>query len=475
MELSTYEARFADAVERSFRDDAIRTAVLIDDQFPDYLSMRDAAEGEFTEIERARNIYAFMQGKGLICDVHNWRAPSNADLHLLDKARKSDLILLDYQLGAAGVKAALKILRHLAVSTHFNLVVLYTAEASPKTALTVATAMRGVKPAAGALVPSAELLENAEEVLADERFSTIDAAGLRAYLTDGKTPWVANLGQALNDAQIPPQNVKPLADHVARQWIAELMDDYELATDAELPVGCAIDADQPMWVHCGSCFVAIVPKLPASSTDDEGKYVWGRLGAALREWRPNIYRLILSEIQNALELEAVAHHENWLSDELALGLGLYLLESEEAARGTVSPSDVEGGAKPYRPLRRHHSAPSRYARAYFLNGDRPFGCKIVERSRPSACRRERPPHSRTRIGTCTSGSEGRLAQEGSAFGKRLHGFRRVSRWAHYNRYRALWSRRQLLALCISVLRSCSTRGGADPCSTNAPREDRHTA
>lgn len=345
MELSTYEARFADAVERSFRDDAIRTAVLIDDQFPDYLNMRDAAEGEFTEIERARNIYAFMQGKGLICDVHNWRPPSDADLHLLDKARKSDLILLDYQLGAAGVKAALKILRHLAVSTHFNLVVLYTAEASPKTALTVATAMRGVKPAASALVPSAELLENAEEVLADERFSTIDAAGLRAYLTDGKTPWVANLGQALNNAQIPPQNVKPLADHIARQWIAELVDDYELATDAELPVGCAIDADQPMWVHCGSCFVAIVPKLPASSTDDEGEYVWGRLGAALREWRPNIYRLILSEIQNALELEAVAHHENWLSDELALGLGLYLLESEEAARGTVSPSDVEGAAQ----------------------------------------------------------------------------------------------------------------------------------
>lgn len=345
MELDTYEARFAEAVERSFRDDAIRTAVLIDDQFPDYLSIRDAAEGEFTEIERARNIYAFMQGKGLICDIHSWRAPSDADLHLLDKARKSDLILLDYQLGAAGVKAALKILRHLAISTHFNLVVLYTAEASPATALTVATAMRGVKPAADTLVPSADVLEKAEEVLADERFSTIDAAGLRAYLTDGKTPWAGDLGQALKDAQIPPQNVKPLADHIARQWIAELVDDYELDTDTELPVGCAIDADQPMWVHCGSCFVAIVPKLPASSKDDEGEYVWGRLGTALREWRPNIYRLILSDIQNALELEAVAHHENWLSDELALGLGLYLLENEDAARGKVSPSDIEGAAQ----------------------------------------------------------------------------------------------------------------------------------
>lgn len=345
MELNIYEARFAEAVERSFRDDAIRTAVLIDDQFPDYLSIGDTAEGEFTETERARNIYAFMHGKGLICDVHNWRAPSDADLHLLDKARKSDLILLDYQLGAGGTKAALKILRHLAISTHFNLVVLYTAEASPTTALTVATAMRGVKPAVDALVPAAEMLENAEEILADERFKTIDADGLRAYLTDGKTPWAADLRQALNCAQIPPQNLKPLADHVARRWIAALVDDYELETDTELPVGCAIDAAQPMWIHCGSCFVAIVPKLPASSKDDEGEYVWSRLGAALRAWRPNIYRLILSEIQNALELEAVAHHENWLNDELALGLGLYLLESEEAARGKFSQADVEGSAQ----------------------------------------------------------------------------------------------------------------------------------
>ncbi|MCE4542287.1 hypothetical protein [Caballeronia sp. PC1] len=71
----------------------------------------------------------------------------------------------------------------------------------------------------------------------------------------------------------------------------------------------------------------------------------GRLGSALRAWKPNIYRLILSEIQNALELEAVAHHENWLDDDLSLGLGLYLLESDEAASGVLSPSDIEGSAQ----------------------------------------------------------------------------------------------------------------------------------
>lgn len=345
MELDAYEAQFADAVERSFRDDAIRTAVLIDDQFPDFLNLRNATDDEYSEIARAENIYKFMHDRGLICDIHNWRTPQDSDLHLLDKARKSDLILLDYQLGAAGSKTALKILRHLAVSPHFNLVVLYTAAASPTVTLRVASAMRGNKPALEQLTPSPEVLEQAEDVLADERFAQVDAAGLQEFLTKGSMPWMANLSQAMKEGQIPLANVKPLADFVAQRWIKMLADDYVLDGDNELSVECAINAAQPMWVHCGSCFVAVVQKLPASSEENEGEYVWSKLGAGLRAWRPNIYRLILSEIQNALELEAVAHHENWLNEELALGLGLYLLESDDVAKGMVTAADVEGSAQ----------------------------------------------------------------------------------------------------------------------------------
>jgi hypothetical protein len=78
--------------------------------------------------------------------------------------------------------------------------------------------------------------------------------------------------------------------------------------------------------------------------EDEGGFVWSRLGLALRAWRPNIYRLILSEIQNALELEAIVDHEAWLDDKLCLGLGLYLLESEELARGEGGAFEAEGAA-----------------------------------------------------------------------------------------------------------------------------------
>ena len=341
MQPEAFEAKFADAVERTFRDDAIRTAVLIDDQFPDYLGMRDATDEEFKEIDRAKNIYAFMHRKGLICDIQNWRRPGDADMDLLDKIRKSDLILLDYELGA-GPKTALEMLRHLAVSPHFKLVVLYTAEAWVRVALAAAVAMRGLALAAPTLTPTPQLLEAAEDLLG--QFREIDATGLSEYLTSGDIPWAADLREAMQKAQIEPKYLKPLADHIARRWTASLFDQFTPA-GPELSLHCAVEDPARMWIQCGNCFVAIVAKIPAAVAENEGDYVWRQLGEALRAWRPNLYRLILSEIQNALELEAVVDHEAWLNDDLCLGLGLYLLESEAAAEGRVPPSDVEGSTQ----------------------------------------------------------------------------------------------------------------------------------
>jgi hypothetical protein len=344
MEVAQFDADYADAVERSFRDDAIRTAVLIDDQFPSYAQMRQAAAPEFKEIDRAERLYGFLHRRGLICDVENWRKPDDADMDLIDKIRKSDLVVLDYQLGTAGPKTALKILRHLAVSPHFNLVVLYTNDPLSRVALSAAAAMRGLAPPSKQHTPASAVLDDAEEVLARQEFSEIDAEALAAYLTKGETPWQADLRGALQGANIPLKNLRALADHVARTWITDLFSGYQPEAAPTLPLSCSLADENAMWLHSGSCFVAIVGKLPAGTGQDEGDFLWRRLGAALRAWRPNFYRLVLSEIQNALELEAVADHEAWLDDDLCLGLGLYLLESEKAASGELPSIAAEGAA-----------------------------------------------------------------------------------------------------------------------------------
>jgi hypothetical protein len=346
MEAAQFDAKFADAVVRSFRDDAIRTAVLIDDQFPTYLQMRSATlDSDFKEVERAANLYGFFHQRGLICDIENWRKPDEADLDLIDKVRKSDLVVLDYQLGADGPKTALEILRHLAVSAHFNLVVLYTNDPLSKVALSAAAAMRGVTPPNEKLVPAPAVLGEAEAILDKEEFREVDAGQLVAYLMRDETPWKDDLQAAMTEAGIHLKNLRALTDHVARSWIKQVSGDYTPAEGPLLALRCSLADPDTMWIHCGSCFVAVVQKQPAGDGQDEGTYVWNRVGAALRAWRPNFYRLVLSEIQNALELEAVTDHEAWLDDNLCLGLGLYLLESDEAAAGHIEAGVVAGSAQ----------------------------------------------------------------------------------------------------------------------------------
>lgn len=346
METAQFDADFANSVVRSFRDDAIRTAVLIDDQFPTYLQMRHAAvENEFQEIGRAANLYNFFHQRGLICDIENWRNPGEADLDLIDRVRKSDLVVLDYQLGIGGPKTALEILRHLAVSPHFNLVVLYTNEQLMKVALSAASAMRGVPPPDPRLAPTEEVLDEAGAILDQEEFREVDAVRLAAYLTRGETPWKNDLLAAMQGAGMHPRSLRALTDHVARSWIKQVSDSYTPAEGPLLELRCNVADAGTMWIHCGSCFVAIVDKQKAGDDQDEGAYVWDRLGAALRAWRPNFYRLVLSEIQNAMELEAVTDHEAWLDDNLCLGLGLYLLESEDAAAGRMGAAAVAGSAQ----------------------------------------------------------------------------------------------------------------------------------
>jgi len=342
MTAEAYAAAYADAIERSFRDDAIRTAMLIDDQFPDYLQMQAANDKDYRDLDRARSLYRSLHTRGLLCDIVNWRAPKDTEFVSLDKVRKSDLVVLDYQLGH-GPESALKILRHLAVSPHFNLVVLYTSDPLKRVALAAAAAMRGVAEPAATLKPSDELLDEARDVLAQEEFSEINHDGLIDYLSTGATSWAGNLRAAMEEGDIALANLKALADHVPRMWISQLHGDYR----AELPL-LDIEADiadeASLWIRCGSCFVAIVGKGSAVGGEDEGEFVWRRLGEALRAWRPNVYRLILSEIQNALELEAIVDHESWLDDNLCLGLGMYLLESEDSAIAEHSLDDINGSA-----------------------------------------------------------------------------------------------------------------------------------
>lgn len=337
------EVDYGTAIETSFRDQAIRTAVLIDDQFPDYLQIGTEDAGAFKEASRAKSIYQFVHRRGLICDVLNWRNVGEGRLELIDKVRKSDLIVLDYKLDGDKPEPALQILRRLANTDHFNMVVLYTADAIAPVAVAVAAAMRGVLPPdqRTALNPAEE--EAAHDFLEDPVNAEVDGPALLSWLVTGDAPteWKRDFVARVKEAGVGV-GVNKLLDTLRRRWLKLLVGDYEHESDPILAIRSSTYGADDLWVQCGSCFVTIVRKVQPNQNIDEGELIWTKLGAALRAWHPNLYRLLLSDIQNALEQESIADHTRWLADDLCVGLGLYLLPNDEAAREAANDAARRG-------------------------------------------------------------------------------------------------------------------------------------
>lgn len=332
---------YAAAVEQSFRDNAIRTAVLIDDQFPDYLQSFDPDPKKFREADRARSIYSYIHGRGLICDIVNWQGDADKRLESIDKARKSDLVILDYKLEGDSASAALQILRRLANTDHFNLVALYTADKVADVALAVAAAMRGVPQSDPRNALSVEEELASQAFLEDPETRSVDGPALQAWLRDGDFPaaWKKLLVERLKAAELNPGLMRKLLPEMLRRWLGDISPGYEHEAEPILSLRSGESDAANVWVQCGSCFVTVIRKVPSSADVDEGEYIWNKLGAALREWHPNLYRLLLSDIQNALEQESIADHERWLADDLCVGLGLYLLPTEESAVAGHGDSD----------------------------------------------------------------------------------------------------------------------------------------
>ncbi len=141
---------FAQAVTDTYRSRALRTVLIIDDQFPTYADLLSETESErFTEGERALRLYRLFRSLGMPCDVENsLKEPSEGTFeHVdIDHIRKSDLIILDWQLtpGSTDSSKSLYIIRKLADTKHFNTIVLYTREPKlDRVWLDIACSLRG--------------------------------------------------------------------------------------------------------------------------------------------------------------------------------------------------------------------------------------------------------------------------------------------------------------------------------------------
>lgn len=96
MAITTYNS----LVQKTFCDNAIRSVVMIDDDFITYSDSIKALNSEIKldpakidSSKRAATLEEYFQAKNMICDIDNGSV--NFDV---DRIRKSDLVIMDYHL-----------------------------------------------------------------------------------------------------------------------------------------------------------------------------------------------------------------------------------------------------------------------------------------------------------------------------------------------------------------------------------------
>jgi hypothetical protein len=341
---NVYEA----AVKQTFID-SLRSVFLVDDAFPSFADMfgkRPVAE-RFKESERARRLYRAFRKRHLPCDIENtFRA---GDIQMVERMRKCDLIVLDFHLDAddTDTSKALHILRRLADSDHFNTVVVYTKKRELRHVwLEIAANLRpDLTRPKDVLARDAQANDWWETADLDE-IETPSESAIVNYLLGGmeRVPGVerARSIKSIQEAEAKG-NYGVLFEAMLRREVGRLQTPLNAELDAELGPSLRtlqgrFENGKPYWLQCRGCFVAIINKVEEDN-DAEADLVMLGLREALLDWQPNFLQLLISEIQNRLELESLAADPRTFSDQVRqVALSHYLLQSldeEEDEEGSV--------------------------------------------------------------------------------------------------------------------------------------------
>lgn len=335
---------FAEAVTGTYRSRALRTVLIIDDQFPTYADLLSRTEPpeRFTEGERALRLYRLFRSLGMPCDVENsLKEPSEGPVeHVdIDHIRKSDLIVLDWQLtpGSTDSSKSLYIIRKLSETKHFNTIVLYTREPKlDRVWLDIACSLHGGWADAEELLrdhpDAAELWDALADdaglpAPSDEVIAAYILRGARGLPPEGRVA----LETELTSRQVPRALSKSLIEVMIHRAVRErFKDDITIKKGPSRSVLGTCQPGRPLWLQSGNCFVTVIKKVEtppadmAATNDPDG--IIDHLDRALVDWKPGLLQILISEIQNLLELEALATEEAHLRDpEMQTGLSYHLL------------------------------------------------------------------------------------------------------------------------------------------------------
>ena len=343
-------------ITKTFRDDAIRSVLLIDDDYNSYIDLSEKQKELIDEIQKiapslnegeqppeipedsifakqalqkiyeqleilrelsnkistsfkrtsvASEFVKFFHNEKYICDVANQVSALNPD-----KVRKSDLIILDYCLSGSDSTKSLQLLRELSVSKHLNLVVIYTNQSLERVWLEVAATLR----CHAVLAPKKYFLEDsksleqwddAENEYKESWTKLSKNQQIRFILGENNNVITEVIEQFWNDLQ-DHKDFDKISHKKPTRNIVNYLSELDINKNNLLAVygeTAKIHGKNGLWIQCGEVFIALCEKKNSSQEEiaQQPQAVWDKLEEALNNWYPNFYRVVLSELQNRIE------------------------------------------------------------------------------------------------------------------------------------------------------------------------------
>mgnify|MGYP005986353421 CR=1 FL=1 len=353
-------AAYKQKITQAFRDNAIRSVLLIDDEYYPYgnlvehqsslleklneiksidecdpaeckdkISQLLSSNFDIKRSQVAKKFVNFFHEMKRICDVE-----SDTDNLDHERIRKSDLIVLDYYLKSDGeenrAESSLNLIYDLSNSKHMNTVVVYTGENLNQVWLEIATALRGSKNIDD-LIPENKFIndkwyENKEDWLGiwdrfvDDNMKSnflLGCPDLRKITTDFKDFCAYEEIEAAFQVHlmILLENSIDSLNHNNKPF--KIID---------------LHGEKGIWLQAGNVFVAL-----CSKEEETPEGVWECVEKALHSWNPSFYRVVTSELQNQIE-DANLSMEKSISyrdrDQMAFLWGILQTEDKDKERIT---------------------------------------------------------------------------------------------------------------------------------------------
>lgn len=335
----TVAIEYENLVQKTFCNNAIRSVMMIDDQFIPYSDLIDSFsknekidEEKVITSQRAALLEKFFQNEKILCDIDS--SVRNLDV---ERIRKSDLLIIDYHLEKDNPSKTLEVLCGLKNSKHFNLAVVYTSE-DPKTVWKqIASSFKPVKN----IIDEIDKIDELDEFWDEEVLPSIKSGG--SYnLTDNEL--IDYILSEKNSGRIKGIISRNPQFKEKKEEISNIICDYYVNENQAYKCSENIkskiegDLDSKTWIKSGNIFVCIYPKSSENLEQDPAN-IWDTLKNSLVDWKPSYYQLIQSEIQNHIESDSMAF--NSVHDNDKHGQAAWLKEVLKPQNQTKTPQFIK--------------------------------------------------------------------------------------------------------------------------------------